>query len=356
MKIVGVAASIFYKAAKKNPPHEIKKILFLKIGAMGDILMTTPLVRCVKKKFPEAKIDYACGRTFADVLRNNPNIDSVIKFDENIFFHHKIHAMKKLAEQLKKNNYDAVFVLDKHWGIAVFASFIRAFQIGFDRDGEGFANNASVKYSNIEHEIKQYLKLGKIIKAVPCGHQIDLNIPKKDEIFAERILMKLNEKAISIAPGGTRNPGESTLVRRWPSEKWAVLAERLAQKYYVIILGGKSDYQLGKEIEGHAKTKKIINMAGKCTIQQSAAIMKRCKWVICVDSGPMHIASAVNRHIIALFGPSNPKRKMPLHPESIAIWKDRDIYEHDYDFRGRQPKNRNFMKRITVEDVLARIA
>ena len=111
--------------------------------------------------------------------------------------------------------------------------------------------------------------------------------------------------------------------------------------------------ELNKNIIKFTRAKNVVNGARK-EIKESAALMKKCSLIICSDSGPMHIASAVNNRIISLFGPTNPRRKAPLHKESISIWHDDDIYEKDYELYGKVPnpsKKDKWMKRITVKEI-----
>jgi ADP-heptose:LPS heptosyltransferase len=101
------------------------------------------------------------------------------------------------------------------------------------------------------------------------------------------------------------------------------------------------------------KNKAIINGVNS-SIKKSAALMKKCNIVICSDSGPMHIAAAVNNKVISLFGPTNPTRKAPLNKDSVAIWKDQEIYEENYELYGKVPdfsKKDKWMKKITINEI-----
>ncbi|MCD6590165.1 glycosyltransferase family 9 protein, partial [Candidatus Woesearchaeota archaeon] len=116
--------------SKKRP----LKILLFKIGAIGDVLMTTPFVRELRKKYRGAEIHYWVGRKSADILKNNPYVDKVIAIDEDIFFKKKLFRYLQLARKIKRHNYNLAFVLDKHWifqllvklaGIKKIVGFIR---------------------------------------------------------------------------------------------------------------------------------------------------------------------------------------------------------------------------------------
>ncbi len=339
---------IAFSAKSKEVPKKIGKILFLKTGALGDVLMTTPLVRAIRHRFPAATIDYACGKSFSGALKGNRNINYVIEFDERIFFNRKIKELKKFATRLKENKYDVIFVLDKHWAASLFASMAGDFRIGFDRNGDGFANNLNVFYTQNKHDIQSYMDLGLYFRAKPQGTKMDLLISEKDRKFAKRACPK---NAVGIAPGGGANTGQKATIKIWPKESYVQLIDALSKKYNILLVGGKNDKRICSWTRAHAKNKKKIkNICGKTTFAQTGAALELCKFVICNDSGAMHIASCVNDRVISLFGPTNPRVLAPLNNDSAFIWKEK---EPCYDIYGKFDRcEKDIMKKISVEDVV----
>lgn len=337
----------------------MKKILFFKLGAIGDTLMTTPLLRQVRKNFPDAEIDYFIGKHSAEALEGNKNLDTITPFDESIFVKKKIVQWLKLIRKIKKEKYNIVFVLDKHWifNLTAFLAGIPV-RVGFDRLGkEGILLTKKVYYGNDKHEIVYYLDL---LETLGCKVDYDdwkfeLFLNKTNEKFADDAWKKYDlkgKKVIGIAPGGGKNPGEAIGIRNWPIEKYVNLIKKLIEKRFSIILLGKGADDLEKEKEIlKINDPRIISFIDKCSIKESAALIKKCNYIICNDTGTMHIASAVNKKIISIFGPTNPMRKAPLWPESRSIWKDQAIYEADYELFGKKPKG-IFFKNIKVEDIL----
>lgn len=334
----------------------VKKILIFKIGAIGDVLMSTPLVREIRKAFPKAKITYAVGNYSASVLEGNKNIDHLLKFDQNMFFKKNIISALKLRNEINKQKFDIAFVLDKHWSFGLFIKMCGIpVRVGFDRNREGKYNTHNIVYQQVKHEIDYYLSL---LDAINVKHskntQIDLPLNKKDISFADSFFKKnkLKGKVIGmLIGGGGDNPGESGAIRKWPTDKYIELIQRLAVNYKIILLGGPKDGELNKDVMKFVKNVNVVNSAGHCNIKQSATLMKKCALIITHDSGPMHMASAVNDMIISIFGPTNPKRKAPLHDKSVAIWKDQDIYEENYERYGKLPKHEKWMTKITAKEV-----
>ncbi len=335
---------------------KFKKILFFKIGAIGDVLMTTPLVRAVQKEFPDAKINYWVGEFASSALHGNKRLSRVVTFDADMFFKKKPVNLLYLLRRIRREKYDLAFVLDKSWSVNIFvASTGIPVRIGFDRRGEGFANTQNVQYNNDEHEIVQYLKLVELLTGKKEKQVLpELFLSKADVKFAHDFFRKhglKSEKIIVFAPGGGKNAGEKECIRAWPREKYAELVKHLVKRFTVVLVGGPDDSELTKWIRLRVPSDRVIDVAGKTSVAQTGAIMKRAKWVVCNDAGPMHVASAVGARIVSLFGPTNPKRKAPLNKGCVALWTDKESYDPEYEWRGKMIKNKEFFSELDVNSV-----
>lgn len=355
---LGNAAFAFKK--KKIDLAGIRKIAVLKSGTIGDILMATPFLRALRNSFPDAIIDFHLGKWSVEALQNNPCIDSIFAYDDSVFHSFSnILGKIKLIRKVKARKYDLLFILDKSYlaNLLGFATGIK-FRIGFDRYGEGFSNNLNVKYGSVRHEIDYYLDLTKTIGIEKTNKHLELNILKEDRQYVDTLIKNINntKKYIGVIPGGAKNPGGGVVdSRKWPAEKFIELTGRLSSKYTLLLLGGKTDFEFNETIIKISGKKDVFNLAGKTTVAQSCELMRRCKFIICNDSGPMHIASASGTKVISLFGPTNPARKAPLTKRSIALWKDEDIYDSAVEVYGAEPKHAPYFGRLSVQTVLAHI-
>ena len=358
MTLIQTLLKPLYIFKRKKFPKKINKILVFKIGALGDVVMLTPFLRELRKNFPNKRIDFLIGNYAKPVLENNPNIDEIISFDQNLVFNKNIKELLNLAKRIKKRKYDVCFVLDKAWQFGVLSSMFGCFRIGFDRLGEGFANNISVPYNyTIKHETNYYLDvldaMGLNVSKVDKTPEIYL--VKQDEDFAEKLFQKNNlenKKVIGVVPGGANNPAVGIdFIRRLNPDKFIEFIKIISKKHPVVLLGAMSDSDFNNEIIKKVGAKNVFNFPTKL-VQQSVAIMKRCSWVVANDSGPMHFAAASGTKVLSLFGPTDPKRKAPLTKGSVSIWKDEDIYEPDYEVYGTKPKTKDFFSRIKVEDLV----
>ncbi|AIJ04916.1 glycosyl transferase family protein [Methanocaldococcus bathoardescens] len=339
------------------------KILLFKIGAIGDTLMTTPLVRQLRRNFKDVTIDYLIGKHSYEVLDRNKHLDNIIKFDENVFFEKDFKEWMKLIFKIRKRDYDVIFILDKHWifNLTAFLFGIKK-RIGFDRLGEGKFLTYKVPYFGRKHEIFYYLDLLRGLGIEPNykDWEMEIFLNEKDLEFAERFWNEnnLNDKVVvGVCPGGARNVGVGDDdLRRWDVEKYAELIKKLKEKgFEVLLIGGKTDKEIEKTI---LKEVKCVSAIGKTTLKESAALLKKCDVVVCNDSGPMHLAAAVNKKVVSIFGPTHPCEKAPLHKESKYVWKQIGC-NPCYDLWGRYPKpcpyGKRCMKFVKVDEVYNKI-
>jgi len=328
----------------------MKKILIFKTGAIGDTLMTTPLVRQLRQAFPKSRIDYLIGKSASQALKNNKNIDNIIKFDEAIFFKKKPLKLINLIAGIKEENYDTIFVLDRHWIFNLTAKLFNIpKRIGFDRNGkEGIGLTHKIHYQRRRHDIYYYLNQLNALNIEPNYYdtKLELILTKEDKSFANKFFRKhkLTKNTIGICPGGGDNPGQKLNAKIWNVKNYVKLVKKIKQP--ILLIGGPTDKDKEETI---LKAKTLTSTIGTTTIHQSTALMAKCNKIICNDSGTLHMASTVNNNIIALFGPTDPKRLGPLNKNSKVIWKQK---EPSYDNRGKYSGNRNEINKIVVSEVL----
>jgi ADP-heptose:LPS heptosyltransferase len=323
------------------------KILVFKIGMMGDIIMSTPFLRQLRKNYKNAEIEYLVGKSSANVLEENPNINRIIEFDESMFFKKRIIKWIKLTKDLRKKNYDKIFVLDKHWLPNIIAYFFGGKEIvGFYRKNNWFnLLDKKVFFGPIRHEILYFLDL----LSVDCG-KADYTDLKTELFFNEDIKYScLPEDYIVIINSGGKNISEDSQLRMMPDGLFIDLVKKISKKNKVFLLGNRDDsnYYAGLNF----LNENIQNRAG-VSFKESLIIMKQARMIITTDCGAMHMAGAVNENLICVFGPTHPKRKLPFGENTKYIWQDENIYTSDYEvFRKNPPKN-IFMKKIEAVDIL----
>lgn len=360
-QLIFYLGKLFFVFKKREPWGTPQKIVVIKIGAMGDVLMSTPLVRSIKKKFPESKLIYVVGQWSKEILTDNPYIDKIISFDDDIIWKRKISEIINLINIIRREKADLGFILDRHYFASLFGFFCGIkFRVGYDRNGAGFANNANVKYGPVRHEIEYNLDLlGKVQPGEYLDKSMEVFLDSADNNFADDFIKKHglnNNLLLGVMAGGAQNPGQTMYIRRWPIDHYIELIDRLYDRFSnvnVLLFGGPLDRKINNEIIDKCKTKPV-NTAGELTIKQSIALMKKCSLFITHDSGPMHMAAAVGLPVISIFGPVHPKRKAPLGEKHTYIWKP-DLPGALSDDEGKFPKDAeelDCMRQIYPDEII----
>ena len=350
--IIIVGKLFFILKHRKLSEKPIKKILIIRSGGIGDVLMSTPLVATIKKHYPDANITYMVGNWSKNVLENNPNVNTIYSYDDLDIIHFRLSRIRKIIKDMKKEKFDLAFCLEKswHWSLLTFM-FKAKRRIGFDRYGEGFANNLNVPFKGEKYELEYYLDLARKISLKPVSEKIEIHLTKKEKDFSEFFLYNMNldkKKLIGIAPGGADNPAQQASIKRWPLKKYVELIKALPD-YHFLLFGGKNDIETCKSID--MNTKNSTFLAGKLTLKESASLIDQCKYFITHDSGPMHLASATGTKLIALFGPTQSKRFAPKNAIVINAGTP-----PCYTIYGLfKPVKENQMDEIKIEDVLKEI-
>jgi ADP-heptose:LPS heptosyltransferase len=332
--------NIAYAQTPPRPATGRMKILLWKIGALGDVLMTTPLVRQLRKALPEARIDYLTGNSCVAVIEGNANLDRVIGFDESILFRAKAARLGEVVRLLR--GYDAVFVLDKHWIFQVLAWFARVpVRVGFMRRWhEGVLHTHRVPYGHLRHEIHCYLDL-----AAAYGLPVDL----------EDVRVELPPAGDSPVPppycvlvnSGGANAGETSDVRRMPDALFGALVRHCSASGPVVFLGSREERAYYERHMGET----CLNLCGQTGLRQAWAVLAQAQTVYATDSGLMHMAAAVNPRLTAIFGPTHPARKCP--PGARWTWADDERYDDRYEVFGAVPRG-TFFQGMELADILQR--
>ncbi len=360
-----IVTKLFFVGKRRSVPKNPRHIAVLKIGAIGDVLMTTPFLHHLRRVFPQAKITFIVGAWSRGVLQNNPNIDSVISFDDAMIWDHRWASIIRLVRRLRQERFDLAFVLDRHFSAALFAwiSGMR-FRVGFDRNGEGAAHNLVVRYGPVRHEIDYNLDLLRVLGfSVDDTTVMEAFPSEEDRRVADRFAQDHGVafgRTIGIMAGGASNPGQEMMIRRWPKDHFVELISLLRKRYpndRIVLFGGPSDATIHDELSADADSG-VVNASGKLSLLQSIALMKYCTAFVTHDSGPMHMAAAAGIPVISIFGPVHPLRKAPKGGKHQFLWKP-ELPGALCDEEGKFPRNVTVlpcMDGVSAEMVLAAVA
>jgi heptosyltransferase-2 len=308
--------------------QNVNKILIIRLSSLGDVILTTPLIRRLRQNFPEAELDFIVRREYAELLHNNPRINEIIEFDVKLGF----YGLWKLKKYLKNRNY--AVILDIHnnlrsrylcLGMGSFVSKTRIMRI---------RKQQFIRFLLVKFKINLYERLyGRTIpvweKYLRTAQPLIGKTETKDgkpEIFlskeAENKGIIIQSQLLGNKDYITVAPGAKHLTKRWPAEYYSEFLGRIHRetKIKAVLIGGGDDVELSKQILHHCPSGTGISLAGQLSIQETAAVMRRSRLLITNDSGLMHVADALGVPLIAIFGSTVEELGFfPGGPEAIVI-------------------------------------
>ncbi|HRP90255.1 MAG TPA: glycosyltransferase family 9 protein [Edaphocola sp.] len=275
----------------KIKEQEINKILILRFSSIGDIVLTTPIVRCIKRSFPNAEIHYFTKKPFAKILEANPNIDVVHQLNDNI---------GENIKELKALNFDAV--VDLHHNLRT----LRVKKALGVKKTYSFPKLNIKKWLYVRFEwnlmpstsiVERYFQAATPLGVVDDGLGLDFFIPEEQEIDKDDIPMGHWMGYVACVIGG------SFATKQFPENKWKEFVNLCP--YPIILLGGPEDRNLG-ELITKADPVKVYNACGKFNLMESADLVRKARVVISNDTGLMHITAAFQKPLISLWGNTTP--------------------------------------------------
>lgn len=301
---------------------ERKKILVIKIGAIGDVILSVPSIRAIRNNFPNAFISVLIGTESRHVLKKCPYIDDLILYDRD-GKDKGIRGLVRISAAVRNKAFSMSIDLqnnNKSHLIAWLGAIPRRF--GYNNK-MGFLINNRLKYLKIgagplEEQFRILKKAG--INTIGTSKRLEIWPGKEDFSYADNFLknewIREDQALVGINIGGSWN------TKRWPLECFAKLVDLLASKdIRVVVTGSREEADLAGDFSKMTRSK-IINAVGKTTLMQLAALIKRCKVLVTGDSAPMHIASSMNSNFIALFGPTDPRRHFEPTDKGVVIRKE----------------------------------
>ena len=274
----------------------MQKILIIQTAFIGDVILATPLIGNLKTQFPEAKIDFLVKNGNQSLLKNDPNLNEILVFDKK----KKVASLLELLKKIRANKYDLVINLHRFAssGILTFLSGAKQ-KLGFKKNPFSFAYTQSFPHEigNGKHEVDRNLEL---IKHLTSNlNRLPKLYPSSEDFDA--IQMYQTENYFCLAPASI------WFTKQAPKEIWLKLIAKLsAENSTIYLLGGPDDKELCEEIKLKNEYEIVINLAGKLSLMQSAALIKNAKRNFVNDSGPLHLASAMNAPVSAFFCSTTP--------------------------------------------------
>lgn len=265
------------------------KVLIIRFSSIGDIVLTSPVVRCLKMQVENVEIHYATKKGFKAILENNPYIDKLHLLETSI---------NPLLKKLKNENFDYIIDLHNNLRTRIIKLNLRKKSFSFKKLNfkKFLLTNFKInKLPNI-HIVDRYMETVENLGVKNDNKGLDYFITKKDEIDLSSFGVENDFVGLVL--------GAKLATKRLPTNKLIELCSKIENQ--IVLLGGKEDTKVGEEIIVKLSRKNIFNACGKFNLNESASIVKQAKIVITHDTGLMHIASAFNKKIISIWGNTVP--------------------------------------------------
>lgn len=337
-----------------------KRILIIKPSSLGDIIHTLPLLYAVRKGFPDSPISWLLKKEWAPLLRLSPYVDEVLD---------PVFSIGNLSEIIRCARGKAgVLGYDGGFDIAIDAQCLlrSAVLTCFSRKRVGFKSGreASPLFYNVlvetthMHAVERYMDIARKLECYTDSRDFTLNIPQGVEERVEDILSshhlagaKRKKRLIAV------NPNARWETKRWPLEKFQQLIGLLTERNFsIIILGGSSEREysgkLGLGMGGGRSSQEngsqVINLTGELSLPELTGLLREVDLFITNDTGPMHIAAAVNTPVVAIFAATDPEKTGPYTNNAQVVQSSRVCAPC---FKKKCPDNMECMAEIKVEEV-----
>jgi len=263
--------------------NKIKKLVIIRLSSLGDVLLTTPLIRSIKRQFPQIEIDFILKEQYKDLLLYNPYLSKIYTYNDK--------QKTSLFNELKSNNYDLIIDLQKNFRSTEIKRILKAPVVSFDK-------KTFEKFLLVHFKINKLKNLSLIpVRYAQTLNGFNLDNEGLDLFLPEEInsQLQVGYNYIGIAPGSRH------FTKMWPEEYYIKLGNILSGNgNKVVLFGGNNDKQICNKIADNIENS--INLCNDDNIFQTAIDMKNCLAIICNDSGYMHVASALKVPVLAFFG------------------------------------------------------
>ena len=288
----------------------MKRILLIQTAFLGDVILATPVIAELKRIFPSSEISILVKKGNESLLENNPHIHEVFTFEKS---KGKYKEILRLVPRFRNNKYDLAINLHRFGssGLITFLSGAKK-TIGFDKNPFSFAYSKRLRHviGDGTHEVTRNLSLVKEFGVVEL---------RRPELYPSQANID-KVKSYTEGPFFCFAPASVWFTKQLPIEKWIELAQKKSAEGKIYLLGGKQDHDFCEQIRSAIPNNQIINLCGALNLLESAALMSSATRNYVNDSGPLHMASAMNAPVTAFFCSTIPEFGFgPLSDDSTIL-------------------------------------
>ena len=336
--------------AEPTRPASLDRVLVVMLAAVGDAVHALPVLNAIRRAHPASRIAWALQPGLVPFVTGHPAVDETIPFERARGW----RGFAEVRRRLRTREFDAVLLMQPYLKAGLVASFAQApDKLGFDR---GRARDASWLFTNrhlaprpVQHMQDQYLEFLDALGVARGPLEWHLGPWERERGWQRDFLARFDRPIASLVVG-TSKPQKD-----WPAERWAELADRLWEEHGLqpVLVGGRSPRELAAERVILERARHAPHSALGSGLRPLVSILDGSALVVSPDTGPLHVAVALDRPAIALMGYTNPKRVGPYRRfHDLLIDRFGDPGE-DYPASARHREGR--MERISVADVMEKV-
>jgi len=306
---------------------KLNKVLLLRFSSIGDIVLTTPVIRAIKLQLDDVEVHYATKRAYANILENNHYVDKVHVLEDKL---------DDLIQDLKAENYD--YIVDLHNNLRS-----RIIKLRLNKPSKSFQKlnlekwlmvNLKVDKLPNKHIVDRYMEAASELGVKKDQFGLDYFIPEKDEIEKEWLPESHQKEYVAYVIGAQHN------TKKLPFKRMVELCDKINKP--IVLVGGPDDAEMGERVEDFfkktdlsepyeekltelGKKAKVFNACGKFNLNQSASIVKGATYVFTHDTGLMHIAAAFKKNIFCIWGNTIPMFGMYPYKTKFTILENNKV-------------------------------
>jgi len=286
------------------------KVLVVRFSSIGDIILTTPVVRCLKTQRPDVEVHYVTKASYRYLLADNPYIDHIHVLEESIW---------ELIKQLRSEKFD--LIIDLHYNLRTLqiktALGVQSYSFNkLNWEKWLFVNWRINALPNV-HIVDRYLNTLQNLGVINDDRGLDYFIPYRDIIEPDWLPLTHQKGYVAYAIGGQHE------TKKLPLNRMIELCEKI--NYPIVLLGGKEDAANGEMIEKAIGANLIYNACGKCNFNQSSSLIQQSKLVFSHDTGLMHVAAAFKKKVYSIWGNTIPEFGMYPYQTNFVLLENRQL-------------------------------
>ena len=287
------------------------KFLIIRFSSIGDIVLTTPVIRCLKQQVENAEVHFLTKKQFYPVIQANPYIDKIHLLGDTMY---------EVTDVLKEEGFHHIIDLHNNLRSRTVKKRVKVYNFSVNKLNwkKWLLVNFKINKMPDVHIVDRYLDTIKLFDAYIDNKGLDYFIPPEEEVNLTSLPEPFQKNYIALVVGANH------FTKQMPNEKIIDICNQL--DYPVMLMGGTTDVNNAKVIEKQVN-KPIYNACGKYSINQSASLIKQAQVVITPDTGLMHIAAAFKKKIISVWGNTVPELGMyPYQPHPASqLFENKDL-------------------------------